>query len=41
MAGLEQLDDEDHPSVPMGRVAEPLDVRPAFLRSLDAGWPRP
>ncbi|GEL24821.1 hypothetical protein PSU4_37750 [Pseudonocardia sulfidoxydans NBRC 16205] len=35
MTGLEQLDDEDYPSVSMGQAAELLDVQPAFLRSLD------
>jgi MerR family transcriptional regulator, heat shock protein HspR len=35
VAGLERLDDEDYPSVSMGRAAELLGVQPAFLRSLD------
>lgn len=36
MTGLEQLDDDDYPSVSMGQAAELLDVQPAFLRSLDS-----
>ncbi|MBN9109780.1 MAG: MerR family transcriptional regulator [Pseudonocardia sp.] len=36
MTGLDQLDDEDYPSVSMGQAAELLDVQQAFLRSLDA-----
>ncbi|MFC5994453.1 helix-turn-helix domain-containing protein [Pseudonocardia hispaniensis] len=33
---VNRLDDEDYPSVTMGRAAELLGVQPAFLRSLDA-----
>lgn len=36
MSGADQLDDEDYPSVTMGRAAELLQVQPAFLRRLDA-----
>lgn len=34
--GVSRLDDQDYPAVTMGQAAELLDVRPAFLRSLDA-----
>ncbi|WP_245585618.1 helix-turn-helix domain-containing protein [Pseudonocardia asaccharolytica] len=33
---VKRLDDEDYPSITMGRAAELLGVQPAFLRSLDA-----
>jgi MerR family transcriptional regulator/heat shock protein HspR len=36
MSGVDRLDNEDYPSVTMGRAAELLDVQPAFLRRLDA-----
>lgn len=36
MTGLDRLDNEDYPSVTMGRAAELLGVQPAFLRRLDA-----
>lgn len=36
MSGLDRLDNEDYPSVTMGRAAELLGVQPAFLRRLDA-----
>lgn len=36
MAGVESLDNDDYPSVTMGRAAELLGVQPAFLRRLDA-----
>lgn len=35
--GAESLDEEDRPAWTTGRAAEFLGVRPAFLRSLDAG----
>ncbi|MEJ2889346.1 MerR family transcriptional regulator [Actinomycetospora aeridis] len=35
--GAESLDDEDTPALTTGQAAEFLGVRPAFLRSLDAG----
>jgi MerR family transcriptional regulator, heat shock protein HspR len=35
--GAESLDEEDTPALTTGRAAEFLGVRPAFLRSLDAG----
>jgi DNA-binding transcriptional MerR regulator len=34
--GVDRLDDDDYPSVTMGRAAELLGVQPAFLRRLDA-----
>ena len=34
--GVDRLDDQDFPAVTMGRAAQLLGVRPAFLRSLDA-----
>ena len=36
MSDLDRLDNEDFPSVTMGRAAELLGVQPAFLRRLDA-----
>lgn len=36
MNGVDRLDNEDYPSVTMGRAAELLGVQPAFLRRLDA-----
>lgn len=36
MSGVDSLDNEDYPSVTMGRAAELLAVQPAFLRRLDA-----
>ncbi|HUR74321.1 MAG TPA: MerR family transcriptional regulator [Sporichthya sp.] len=33
---MNRLDNEDYPSVTMGRAAELLGVQPAFLRRLDA-----
>lgn len=36
MSGVESLDDEDYPSITMGRAAELLGVQPAFLRRLEA-----
>ncbi|WP_019874939.1 MerR family transcriptional regulator [Sporichthya polymorpha] len=36
MSGIDRLDNEDYPSVTMGRAAELLGVQPAFLRRLDA-----
>lgn len=35
--GAESLDDEETPALTTGQAAEFLGVRPAFLRSLDAG----
>ncbi|GAA4901489.1 MerR family transcriptional regulator [Actinomycetospora succinea] len=35
--GAESLDEEDTPALTTGQAAEFLGVRPAFLRSLDAG----
>lgn len=35
--GAESLDEEETPALTTGRAAEFLGVRPAFLRSLDAG----
>ena len=34
--GIDRLEDQDVPAVTMGRAAQLLGVRPAFLRSLDA-----
>jgi len=34
--GVDRLDDDDYPSVTMGRATELLGVQPAFLRRLDA-----
>ena len=36
MGGIDRLDNEDYPSVTMGRAAELIGVQPAFLRRLDA-----
>jgi DNA-binding transcriptional MerR regulator len=36
LSKVERLDDDDYPSVTMGRAAELLGVQPAFLRRLDA-----
>jgi DNA-binding transcriptional MerR regulator len=36
LSGVDRLDNEDYPSVTMGRAAELLGVQPAFLRRLDA-----
>jgi len=36
VSGVNRLDNEDYPSVTMGRAAELLGVQPAFLRRLDA-----
>jgi DNA-binding transcriptional MerR regulator len=36
VSGVGRLDDDDYPSVTMGRAAELLGVQPAFLRRLDA-----
>lgn len=36
MSAIDRLDNEDYPSVTMGRAAELLGVQPAFLRRLDA-----
>lgn len=36
MTGLDRLDNQDYPSVTMGRAAELLGVQPAFLRRLEA-----
>jgi DNA-binding transcriptional MerR regulator len=36
VSGTDRLDNEDYPSVTMGRAAELLGVQPAFLRRLDA-----
>ena len=36
MSNIDNLDNEDYPSVTMGRAAELLGVQPAFLRRLDA-----
>ncbi|GAA4886309.1 MerR family transcriptional regulator [Actinomycetospora straminea] len=34
--GVEQLDDQDYPSLTIGQAADLIGVAPAFLRSLDA-----
>jgi DNA-binding transcriptional MerR regulator len=36
MSGVDRLDDDDYPSITMGRAAELLGAQPAFLRRLDA-----
>jgi DNA-binding transcriptional MerR regulator len=36
LSGVESLDDEDYPSITMGRAAELLGVQPPFLRRLEA-----
>lgn len=36
LSGTDRLDDDEYPSITMGRAAELLGVQPAFLRRLEA-----